>query len=508
MKILNIRNGFACNSSSTHSIIFNSKLSDSFDGYDFGWNEFVATDENSKKMYLAHILIAHLQRSVGEELAKHAAKSFFGLDEIDGHVDHQSVPDLPVERHWGENYILNLEFFKDYANYVLQDDAIIVGGNDNDGCDSFADEEQRVYMSSFGLHGNALARKDPSGYWTLFSPKNGNKVRITFNRNHESHLENSEVHKAALPELVDLKITDYCVFDCKFCYQGSTKEGTHGNTLIINAIIDSLEQAKVFEVAIGGGEPTLHPDFSKICERLKLKAIVPNFTTRNYHWPKKHPEVIDMIGSFAISCDSRKDFQEFLDVLNSLEPSLKEKVESKVTVQHVVGIASEDELRLLTEMVTGEGIRIIFLGYKTTHRGANVSPHLPNKKSQTWSDVLLSISKSGNYRIGIDTVLAKEMEGKVPDYMLTTKEGQFSCYVDATLPIPKMYASSFGAGDGIEFQNYYDYYGSDGESIAYIRKDKNHNKLPRFNEAWLKIKPYSPEDAYDYKKKSLKVVKS
>jgi MoaA/NifB/PqqE/SkfB family radical SAM enzyme len=497
MRILNFRSGFACNSSSTHSVIFNSDLKDSDTaGSEFGWNEFVAASPGAKKMYLAHVLVHNLRQQIGEELAEFCAKSFFGLDQIEGYVDHQSMIELPYSReHWNQ-YVLNLEFFKDLVQYVLQDNVAIVGGNDNDDCDSFAGFEQRIGMSYLGRgsvgwydrskNRPVIARKDKSGYWTLFNMSNGNKARVSFARESEFLLNKGEVFKAQYPELVDLKITDYCPFNCEACYQGSTVKGKHGNLNMIREVISSLAQNNVFEVAIGGGEPTLHPDFKTICKEMLHVGIIPNFTTRNYSYIAKNPAILDIIGSFAISCDKVLDLSGFLNSIKKLPEDIQEKVKRKVVVQHIVGIAKEEKFRDLMKLARENYLKVVLLGYKTTHRGANVSPCLPSDKSMTWSDVILEMIKGDKifpYHCGVDTVLAAEFEGKVDSRRITLCEGQFSCYIDAVPEIPRMYASSFGAGDGFEFNP---------------RKD--------FFETWQKIRPYSPENAYNYGKKSLPVI--
>ena len=53
MKILNVREGFACNSSSTHSIVFTSRRPKDNDVESgFNWNYFVASSQEAKMSWL------------------------------------------------------------------------------------------------------------------------------------------------------------------------------------------------------------------------------------------------------------------------------------------------------------------------------------------------------------------------------------------------------------------------------------------------------------------------
>ena len=121
--------------------------------------------------------------------------------------------------------------------------------------------------------GAMVARYD-SPHWVVFNRGTGAKVRLTFTTCPPGPYQDNpvtedtlkarkflkgpqvEVTKAAAPELVDIKITDYCPFGCKYCYQGSTAKGTHAKTDTINTLSYALGRMHVFEVALGGGEPT------------------------------------------------------------------------------------------------------------------------------------------------------------------------------------------------------------------------------------------------------------
>jgi MoaA/NifB/PqqE/SkfB family radical SAM enzyme len=107
------------------------------------------------------------------------------------------------------------------------------------------------------------------------------------------------------PEFYDVKVTGYCEGECPWCYQDSKPKDPHYDVLSnldkFFGVMD--ENQKPFQVAIGGGEPTSHPDFVKILAKFDDLGITPNYTTNGM---KLTPEIISATqkycGGVAISC--------------------------------------------------------------------------------------------------------------------------------------------------------------------------------------------------------------
>lgn len=484
MKILNAREGFACNSSSTHSIVFSDRryTDRAIQDGDFGWQHFVASSADAKALWIALSLKQNLlhQMKMDEGTARLIVESIAGVWPESGYVDHQSLITFPRSWHGGS---LNLDFARDFTKYVLSPGVVIYGGNDNEE-ETWAPSGERILyrevlpvdQCSTDNQRTWVARKDSSGYWTLFNRASGNKVRVAFD---PGHLE-VEAQKAAAPELVDLKITDFCTYDCPACYQGSTRDGKHASYGSVLVVLDALGEAEVFEVAIGGGEPTLHPNFQDLIEAANNRSIVPNFTTRDPRWFVRHPDVVHHIGSVAVSCDSCADVESVVKAIDQLPGRERDFLRRKTVVQHILGIADEWVVQGLLRRCHKEELPAVLLGYKTTHRGANHVPTTP--KNGTWGDWLRSFISGGEevpYRLGVDTVLAAEVKDFVSSRRVTEFEGQFSCFVDAVPDRPLMFASSFGKTDPIECDC----------------SQKNW-----FVDGWKRVVAYKPESAYLYKK--------
>jgi len=79
------------------------------------------------------------------------------------------------------------------------------------------------------------------------------------------------------PETVHLSITGKCNLHCPNCY--SKKEEGDMSAIQLKRLINQLSRAKVFQLAIGGGEPLMRTDLPEIIEHCNNKGIVANLTT-------------------------------------------------------------------------------------------------------------------------------------------------------------------------------------------------------------------------------------
>ena len=435
MRILNVRLGLATNSSSTHSLIFLPKgakageIPEAGDRQYYGWDYFQLTRPESKLDYLAQSIYQQLRCSLGDDIAMTVAREWAGRDVArDGYVDHQSALTFP--RNW-EGKGLDREFLAEFKEFLLRKDVVIVGGNDND-------EKQPEVLATGGEYRPGLdalpredygsswvARKD-GDYWTLFHRDNGTKIRMTF----KGDAFDVVPRRSSAPELIDIKITNYCPFECGYCYQGSTRQGTHANNQWLSSLVYRLRDLKVFEVAIGGGEPTLHPHFIEILRAFRQQCIVPNFTTKNLGWlrdEEKSVRLLKLAGAFAFSCEKAEDVRELAALLKKRDFNRR-----KVTIQHVVGVVEEEVFRDVLLACAENHFPITLLGYKMVGRG----PEFGAKPSSKWLSVVRDVCDEKHLCVGIDTALADRhwddlIDAGVDPLLMTRVEGQFSCYIDA-----------------------------------------------------------------------------
>lgn len=471
MNIFSVRKGFATNSSSSHSVIEvkneNGKFNVFTDEYqDFGWEFFTAADTPSKQNYIAGCVSANLhQLGLSDKALAKEMIHILGEDLASSgsnvSVDHQSMITLP--RTW-DNKSLNKEFIKDLLDYIAQERVVIVGGNDN------TDEEHHLIQNSTpgktnkldreGSNKHYIARKDKD-YWTVFNRTNGEKVRFSFT-------SDIAPTKATAPELADIKITDFCPYDCDFCYQNSTLKGQHAKMEDIEKIVKELAKNQVYEVALGGGETTLHPNFVEILKLFKENDIVPNFTTKNFNLLRQSnaTDIVEHCGAMAFSVQSVDDIFKVKSAFMDFEQQNKIETDSygynrkdnktspwspKITFQMVMGVMDDKEFESMINLITDFGARVTLLGYKDNGRGSSFAPH----DYSNWLDFIAETKESNNITVSIDTALATEFEKEIlakdiDKRTFHTNEGAFSVYIDAVKM--RFYPSSYvGLENSVSF---------------------------------------------------------
>ena len=108
------------------------------------------------------------------------------------------------------------------------------------------------------------------------------------------------------PEFYDIKITDHCKGGCPDCYMDSTVNGREFDDIVdkVHSYFGEMSpNQRPFQVAIGGGEPTTHPDFIMLLEELKSLGIEPNYTTNGMNITDDILQATNnLCGGVALSC--------------------------------------------------------------------------------------------------------------------------------------------------------------------------------------------------------------
>ena len=125
----------------------------------------------------------------------------------------------------------------------------------------------------------AVAKKTLSGWGFFFDREtrdfcNDLKTRLHWNRHRPWHEVQGEpwgtgtpTPTLSAPTLVDFQITEQCNMGCPHCYASAVPGGEHVPWEDIVRVVEQLHDCGVCQLAIGGGEPLLHP---KIIDLLEL----------------------------------------------------------------------------------------------------------------------------------------------------------------------------------------------------------------------------------------------
>lgn len=470
--VLRVRRGFATNSSSTHSIILAGTGDlDRIPAHkkQFGWDFFLQSTREQKKDYMVAQLFQVLTTSMGEEIAAAVVAGVFGetATEESCYVDHQSIISCPQSY---SNEYPCLMFFKELSEALLNDETVaFAGGNDNadDGGEGSVDvgipHARFNFISFLREQGkNLVTHKDNNGVWTVFNRSTGMKIHLKFT---DQDIVKGQ-YKPVYPELLDVKITDYCPFGCTWCYQDSTTKGSHAAMQDLYTLSYVAHSYGVFEIALGGGEPTLHPDFQTIVTAFSGPGCIVNFTTKNrgiYSDPDLFRFCYENCGGWAFSVTNEEEVRSVLKAhkeservfrasrSDHLKPYRRDNV---LSFQYIPGAYSLENFEKVLAAVPCN-YTLTLLGYKSVGRGGD-EPH----KRLPW---LAAVEKQ-RYRpaIAIDTKMANDYKEGLEKHgidhrLFYLEEGVYSMYFDL---VSSSYGKSSYDGLLIKYQNINDPFSS------------------------------------------------
>jgi len=416
--------GFVTNSSSNHTIIFpDHPVKDNLpegSGH-YGWSDFTLASKEMKLDYLGRMIYENMRRITSPDYALWIAHRFTGAKITkNGEVDHRSLWTLPLAAGGKE---LDRRFLEHLRAFLMRQDVVILGGNDNDDGHPLADGSE--FRFPFTWEDGSLRARWEEGqrYWTLFNRETGALMRFRFDPRDATPINHPD-----RPEALDMKITDFCTRGCAYCYQSSHPGGDHAQNLLQWA--DVIEQLGVFEVAIGGGEPMSHPQLPEFLRELRRRDIVPHVTTRDWSWlhdNDRRSEILKHVGRIAYSVDNLRDTRRVLSQAEHWG------IIDKITLHHVVGVTPESDFIDLLVMAHCYRVPVILLSFKAVGRGRHFEPDRVN-----WKQVVHKYTRFIG-GVGIDTGLAQQIrpDDGIPSWCYHTVEGNFTMYLDAVRRIAK-----------------------------------------------------------------------
>lgn len=121
---------------------------------------------------------------------------------------------------------------------------------------------------------NRLLRSQVEPYPALFFKRDGEFVRG------DDPATGCDVFwSAECPEMLDISITGRCNRGCGFCYRSSSPDGADLPVDRLRSLLEQLRGGFICQIALGGGNPPLHPEFPEILRLIREDfGIVPNYT--------------------------------------------------------------------------------------------------------------------------------------------------------------------------------------------------------------------------------------
>lgn len=186
------------------------------------------------------------------------------------------------------------------------------------------------------------------------------------------------------PILADINITNKCNLKCPHCYINSKPE-PKGKNMSFNDFqiaLNACKNAGILQIALGGGEPTLHPEFKKILKEIHKSGIVPNLTSngKELSWMNLYT-IAKYCGAMALSLEGiYNDFEKTRNFSYTKFTKSIKKIKAagiKLVFQITLGKNNINYIeKILNELLIYKPYGILFLAYKPQGRGKKLNLEL------------------------------------------------------------------------------------------------------------------------------------
>lgn len=282
---------------------------------------------------------------------------------------------------------------------------------------------------------------------------NGNYIVSIYEDGTKIRETTDDFFRPKFPESCDVKITNFCDLgsdarnECAFCHEKSNLKGVHGDLDFVANAWNGLPGG--VELAVGGGNPLSHPEFSGFAKHMTKSRFIINLTMNQIHLAQKR--YVDMARKLVSDGDicglgisARINSENDIDNLISLSNEFSNSV-----IHVIAGL--DDFESILSFCRRANNPKILVLGYKIFGNGRPFykgNKNNINKNKLTWKNrlaELINISSSKGGVISFDNLAISQLNVR----RLLSKEqwnifyqgydGSFTFYLDA---VTKTFAKS------------------------------------------------------------------
>lgn len=196
-------------------------------------------------------------------------------------------------------------------------------------------------------------------YRVFINTNNGTKIRYTKN----------SFFSPNRPESIDVKISNCCFYNCKYCHEGSSSYGEIAQLTNVINFADTLPPYT--EIAVGGGDimnTVYHTEM--ILKIFKEHKALCSITVHQNDFIKKYETIKRWI-------DEKLIYGVGVSLHNVDDPDLWKLLNKTPTaILHIIaGIATAHEL----EEIVNHHAKVLILGYKILRRGVSYKENFKEK---------------------------------------------------------------------------------------------------------------------------------
>lgn len=236
---------------------------------------------------------------------------------------------------------------------------------------------------------------------------------------------------APVPELADISISNRCSNCCSFCYRDSQPDGPLMSLDDYEFVMKHLPAT--FQLALGGGEPTEHPNFIDFLRISRKYGKVPNYTTNGMNLT---PEIIESskhyCGAVAVSWSD----YAVSAVRQLVDAGVKTNIHFIMTPD---SIKEGIDLLRRKELFGKTGVNaIVFLMHKAVGRGSPMDTPTPEQTRSLITEAFASEVRAAFDVCSAPHIAASERDGgaKVDWNLLDFCDGsRFTVYISEGLDV-------------------------------------------------------------------------
>jgi radical SAM protein with 4Fe4S-binding SPASM domain len=219
------------------------------------------------------------------------------------------------------------------------------------------------------------------------------------------------------PIEVHLAVTSRCGAGCKGCYLDARPDGDEPARQDLEAILDAMQDAGVFTVAFGGGEPTTRDDLAELADAARARGITPVVTTSGLGLSDARLQRLRAFAQVNVSYDGAAGTYAQVrgfDGAGAAERAIQRLAGLGVRVGVNVVLTRESFPRLRETLERARALGACeaqLLRYKPAGRAASLdylAQRLTPDQARSFAGTLRSLSQSlctGEFRLRIDCAL-------------------------------------------------------------------------------------------------------
>lgn len=291
--------------------------------------------------------------------------------------------------------------------------------------------------------------------------KNGNFTTKIFSDGTKIRETEDDEFIPEFAENMDIKISNYCDMGCKFCHEGSTRNGKHGD-ILNQKFIETLHPYQ--EVALGGGDATSHPDLIPFLHKLKDRKVVVNMTVNQRHFEQKQELIKKLVDEkliYGLGVSLVNPTDEFISLIQQYPNAVIHVINGVLKPSDIVALSNKN-------------LKMLILGYKQLRRGNEwYSEDYENISiKQMWLKENLGGIINNFKVVSFDNLAIEQLEvqrlmtQEEWDEFYMGDDGSMTYYID-------MVEQKFAKSSTADFDKRYDLLDSVDEMFEVVRNENN-----------------------------------